>query len=134
LDRSQPRFLSLPFYQICAFIFVRTVHPSTLMMQFVGFSEMSICIYASTHHNIPGKQQPPLDTCPCSHYYFYCYKATHCSNYCQIARCTSMILSNTELTRMTGCINFKTDISYVVTKWSNTQLKIHKGLHGSEHS
>jgi hypothetical protein len=69
LDRPQSRFLSLPLYQICAFmagdtlssrnvrivcprfIFVRIVQPSTLLMQSVGFSEMSICIYASQENN-----------------------------------------------------------------------------------
>jgi hypothetical protein len=34
-----------------------------------------------------------------------------------------MMLSNIELTRMRRCIYLKVDISYVVTKWLNTQLK-----------
>jgi len=31
---------------------------------------------------------------------------------------------------MRGCVNFEVDISFVVTKWSNTQLKHTKACRG----
>jgi hypothetical protein len=55
--------------------------------------------------------------------YLLLQSPTHGSNYWQTAQYISMILTNTELTRIRGCITFKVDISYVVTKWLSTQLK-----------